>query len=114
MLVFSYTICRRLQPSRHNADCLAEQGAQVLVENNHHQGNLMRYSGFDPLELDQTSSAMYHVIRGEKSVQEVVVHISDQIDLLPSSMSLAETGARLAPKTAVNGVIKKDKTLTHD
>jgi len=92
--------------ARHLAYFLEKMKKRVLVIDNDHQGNLTQYFGYDPIQIDQTTGTMFHVYTGEKPLQDVIIGCGPYVKLAPSSISLAEAGARLAFETDVNGVLK--------
>lgn len=92
--------------ARHLAYFLAQMERRVLVIDNDHQGNLTQYFGYDPMALDGTTGTMFHVYTGEKPIRDVIIGCGPHVKLAPSSLSLAEAGARLAFETDVNGVLK--------
>lgn len=92
--------------TRHLAYFLEGLGCKTLVVDNDHQANLTQYFGLDPIECEETRGSMYHVVTGSKSIADVMVQVSEQLYVAPSSLTLAEAGARLIHETDVNGVLK--------
>ena len=93
--------------TRHLAYFLEQACVKTLIVDNDHQANLTQYFGLDPIECEQQKGTMYDVIIGKKSLGEVIVKTNDYIYVAPSSLSLAEAGARLIHETDVNGVLKQ-------
>lgn len=92
--------------ARHLAYFLERLGARVLVVDNDHQANLTQYFGLDPVALDASTGSMYHVIAEGKPLSQILQRMSDRVCVAPSSLSLAEAGARLIHETDVNGVLR--------
>ena len=92
--------------TRHLAYFLEELGHKTLVIDNDHQANLTQYFGLDPIECEEARGSMYHVVTGSKTIADVMVKFSENLYIVPSSLSLAEAGARLIHETDVNGVLK--------
>lgn len=92
--------------TRHLAYFLEKYGCKTLVVDNDHQANLTQYFGLDPIECEEARGSMYHVVTGAKKLADVIVQVSPLVYVAPSSLTLAEAGARLIHETDVNGVIR--------
>ena len=92
--------------TRHLGYFLDQAGVKTLIIDNDHQANLTQYFGLDPIECENQGT-MYDVIIGRRTLSEVIVKVSENVHVAPSSLSLAEAGARLIHETDVNGVLKQ-------
>jgi len=92
--------------ARHLAYFLEKYHQRVLMIDNDHQGNLTQYFGYNPVSVDAETGSMFHVYTGERSLKDIVLEFSPHVHLAPSSLTLAEAGARLAFEADVNGVLK--------
>jgi chromosome partitioning protein len=93
--------------TRHLAYFLDQVGRKTLIIDNDHQANLTQYFGLDPIECERNRGTMYEVVLGEKALADIIVPVSPNLAVAPSSLSLAEAGARLIHETDVNGKIRQ-------
>jgi chromosome partitioning protein len=93
--------------TRHLAYFLEELAVKTLVIDNDHQANLTQYFGLDPIKCEQESGSMTQVILREEPLGNVLRQHGEHLHIAPSSISLAEAGARLLGQIDNNGILKQ-------
>ena len=85
--------------------CLADQGKRVLTIDVDPQGNTTSGLGIDKTGIE---SSLYHLLIGEEELKDVLIEdVFDNLDLIPSNISLSEYEPRLA------GVFMREKILAN-
>ncbi len=89
------------------ANGLAMKGFKVLLIDFDPQGNLTISCGLDTSEL---KNQVYHWLLKDVAFSKVVENVSDNVDILPSSLKLAEASLELVGKIARETKLKKKLT----
>lgn len=83
---------------------LARRGRGVLLVDTDPQGNLTTWSGFDPDSFDLT---VYDIIKNSLPVEDVMVHVRDDLWLLPANILLASTEREIFASIGYERILKK-------
>ena len=87
------------------AACLAEKGKKILAVDMDPQGNMSSGLGIDKNNLD---SSIYHVILGEKAIEDVIVReIAENLDILPASVDVSALEIELIDVKDKEYILKK-------
>ncbi len=78
--------CGKTTTTANTASYLALNGFKVLAVDMDPQGNLTQHFGYDTDTVDLT---IRHVMMKEKSFEEVVLHRSENLDILPNNIETA-------------------------
>ena len=78
--------CGKTTTAANTASYLALNGFKVLAVDMDPQGNLTQHFGYDTDQIDLT---VRHLMMKEKSFDEVVLHRSENLDVLPNNIETA-------------------------
>jgi chromosome partitioning protein len=83
---------------------LARRGKKVLLIDLDPQANLSLSLGLK----DAVDQNIYHILRGEKGIQEVVFNVAENLDLVASSLDLAGAEIELSAETGREYILRDE------
>ncbi len=83
---------------------LAHKGKRVLLIDIDAQANLSAHFGYSA-DTDPDRGTMYDVLRGDKKLKDIIVHVKENLDLAPASLLLSAADLELG------GVIGRESLL---
>lgn len=74
---------------------LVQAGHSVLLIDGDPQANASLHVGVDAYELERRKRTLYHALRGDVPLGDVIVHLESGLRVVPSSITLADAEAEL-------------------
>ncbi len=83
---------------------LARRGKSVLMVDTDPQGNLTSWAGFDPDSFEYT---VFDILKNRMRVEDVMVHVRDDLWLAPANILLASTEREIFASIGYERILRK-------